>query len=312
MRFCTVRTLSQIELDASLDGRTSVDSQPACADDDKSLRDSLLQVYPVGSLETLTTLDQDVCYVGRDRSCEIRIVDRSVSRQHAVIRKSRDGWHLMDLGSTNGTLVNDTPIVNTVLKASDRIQFGSYVFKFLNAKHVEQKYHHAVVSRMQQDDLLDVMNKQVFLEKFARGYQQALYQDKPLTVAILDLDHFKKVNDQCGHAAGDEVLQECVRRIEMVCPANACFARFGGEEFSVMFDGLTRHAALPFAEMILNAIRETPIATSAGPIQVTVSIGLADSMEEAFDRGRECTSLIMLADARLYNAKIEGRDRVSF
>ncbi|MEP3478640.1 MAG: GGDEF domain-containing protein [Fuerstiella sp.] len=307
-----MRTLSQAELDASLDGQTDVDSSVACADDDSNLRDSLLQVYPVGSLETLTTLDEDVCYVGRDRSCEIRIEDQSVSRQHAVMRRSSDGWLLMDLGSTNGTLVNDTPIVNTVLKQSDRIQFGSFVFKFLNAQHVEQKYHHAIVSRMQQDDLLDVMNKQVFLEKFARGYQQALYQDKPITVAMLDLDHFKDVNDQYGHAVGDEVLQECVRRIETVCPSVACFARFGGEEFSMMFDGLTRHAALPFAEMILHTIRDTPIATSAGPVQVTVSIGLADSMGEAFERGRECTSLIVLADARLYNSKIEGRNRISY
>lgn len=305
-----MRTLSQTELEASLDSQPDVDAQPD-SDDGRGQRDSLLQVYPVGSLETLTSLEEDVCYVGRDRSCELRIVDRSVSRQHAVIRKGPEGWQLMDLGSTNGTQVNDQPIVNTILKQGDRIQFGSFIFKFLNAEHVEQQYHHAVVSRMQQDDLLDVMNKQVFLERFARGYQQALYQDKPITVAMLDLDHFKAVNDQHGHSVGDEVLQECVRRIDAVCPTSACLARFGGEEFSVMFDGLTRHGALPFAEMILNSIRDSPIATSAGPVGVTISIGMADSMGEAFERGRECTSLIVLADARLYNSKSKGRNRIT-
>lgn len=282
------------------------------SEDSRPARDSLLQVFPVGSLEALTFLEDDICYVGRDRSCEIRIVDRSVSRQHAVIRLTGEGWQLTDLGSTNGTQVNDVPITNAILKQSDRIQFGSFVFKFLNSAHVEQQYHHAVVCRMQQDDLLDVMNKQVFLERFARSYQQALYQDEPITMAMLDLDHFKDVNDRYGHAVGDEVLQECCRRIEAVRPQCSSFARFGGEEFSVMFEGLTRQAALPFAEMILKAISDQPVQTSSGAVNVTVSIGLADSRGEAFQGGRDCTSLIVLADARLYNAKSQGRNRVSY
>lgn len=272
---------------------------------------SLLQVHPVDAIQPLTTLDEDVCYVGRDRSCQIRICDRSVSRQHAVFRSTDHGWQLTDLGSTNGTLINEEVTSSAMLRQGDRIQFGSFVFKYLNSLHVEQQYHDAVANRIQQDDMLDVMNKRAFLERFARSYQQAIYQNSPLTVAMLDLDHFKEVNDRFGHQAGDEVLRECVKRIETVLPNDCSFARYGGEEFVLMFEGLDLEQTLPHAEAILKVIASTQIQTSSGSITATLSIGLADNQQVDATRDRDGTALINLADTRLYLSKRQGRNQIS-
>lgn len=304
-----MQTVPREELGLAFDRPT--DENPSCGDDTASRRfDSLLQVHPVDSIQSLTTLDEDVCCVGRERSCQLRIQDRSVSRQHAVIRLTENGWLLTDLGSTNGTKVNDTLATNILLKQGDRIQFGKFVFKYLCSRHVEQQYHDAVAVRIQRDDLLNVMNKRAFLERFARSYQQAVHQGTQLTVVMLDLDHFKEVNDRFGHQVGDDVLQECVSRIQSVIPTEVTFARYGGEEFVLMFEGFGVGQAMPFAEEIRSSVGSVPFQTTTARIATTVSLGIADISQIDAHRRQDGSELINLADTRLYLAKEDGRNRI--
>lgn len=305
-----VQTLSRDELELPQDRSTDdlLINENAEAQD---CRDSLLQVHPFNPAQSLTILDNDICYVGRDRSCQLRIFDRSVSRQHAVIRSADDGWQIMDLGSTNGTKINDQSVTHAVLRQGDRIQLGKFIFKYLSSRHVERQYHDAISARIQQDDMLNVMNKRVFLERFARSFQQAVYQNNPLTIAMLDLDHFKEVNDQFGHQVGDEVLRECVQRIQAVVPENATLARYGGEEFVLMFEGSRHLDTVPFAEEILRVISSTAIETAAGPVSVTLSIGLADTNQLDASQDRDGTALLNLADSRLYQSKRQGRNQIT-
>lgn len=130
---------------------------------------------------------------------------------------------------------------------------------------------------------------------------------KPLSLAMLDIDHFKPVNDTYGHAAGDEILQEFATRIARNVRGVDLAARYGGEEFVVVMPDTSRHEALVIAERLRHTVSDVPFVLSDGTeINITVSIGLArldDEVEAASD-------LLEQADSALYQAKHEGRNRV--
>jgi diguanylate cyclase (GGDEF)-like protein/PAS domain S-box-containing protein len=121
---------------------------------------------------------------------------------------------------------------------------------------------------------------------------------------ILDIDHFKRVNDSHGHLVGDEVLQEVGRRLSAAVRENDMIARWGGEEFCVLTVGTRQTSVL--AARLHDAIRRTPIQTSAGPLAVTISAGYAGIEEDH----ASAAELLEAADAALYKAKRHGRDRV--
>ena len=130
---------------------------------------------------------------------------------------------------------------------------------------------------------------------------------------MLDVDHFKQVNDSWGHAAGDAVLQELASRIESQVRASDVAARYGGEEFVVLLPGTEVASAKLLAERIRNVISESPIAISGGEsVSVTVSIGIAEVYPQPGDNDLKtiAESLIARADVALYAAKSAGRNRV--
>jgi len=102
--------------------------------------------------------------IGRDTTCGICIPDASVSRRHALIEKNDSGFSVTDLDSTNGISVNEKPFTSSILEAGDRIQFGTYIFKFLSTNHIELLYHEAVYSMMTRDGLTGALNKRSFID----------------------------------------------------------------------------------------------------------------------------------------------------
>jgi len=125
-----------------------------------------------------------------------------------------------------------------------------------------------------------------------------------VSLLVVDLDHFKRVNDTYGHVAGDAVLREAAARISSVCRSTDVVARYGGEEFVVLLPDTGEDEAHRLAERIRTTLRETPVAEAAGSIPITASVGAATRT------GADIHRLMESADRALYRAKEEGRDRV--
>jgi len=128
-----------------------------------------------------------------------------------------------------------------------------------------------------------------------------------LGILIGDLDHFKAVNDTHGHLAGDSVLQEVTRRIQAAIRLYDAVGRYGGEEFLILLPGCDAAATMDKAEQLRNAIVQRPIETPAGLLRVTISLGAVSTANWPLDTASQ---ILHMADAALYHAKQEGRNRV--
>ena len=150
------------------------------------------------------------------------------------------------------------------------------------------------------DGLTGLYNRRYLTERMAQ--QEAA--GGVVSLLVIDLDHFKRVNDTFGHVAGDAVLRESAARIASVCRATDVVARYGGEEFVVLLPDTGEEEARRLAERIRTTLRQAPVADSAGSIPITASVGVATRAGAGIHR------LMESADRALYRAKEEGRDRV--
>jgi diguanylate cyclase (GGDEF)-like protein len=140
-----------------------------------------------------------------------------------------------------------------------------------------------------------------------RAFEESARYQRPLSLAIVDLDFFKKVNDTYGHATGDEVLKTISKIFQQSIRTTDLAARYGGEEFALMLPETTLHDAMNFAEKIRELVQEMQIETQAGTISATVSIGVATVPHPRIHSPKE---LIVAADKALYRAKKNGRNQV--
>ncbi|WP_442505131.1 diguanylate cyclase [Novipirellula sp. SH528] len=268
----------------------------------------LLQIHPLEVSARLIDLQQPQTTVGRDASCGLNIADSSVSRRHALIERTGDEYHVTDLQSTNGTRVNELPVESATLKPGDRVQFGNYIFKFLSSNHIELHYHEAVYSMMTRDGLTGTLNKRSFLDIIHREFQKSLHRGTSLCLIMMDIDHFKSVNDTRGHLAGDEVLKELGNRVNSVIAEHDVFARYGGEEFAILLTDLVNSEAIEVAQRCRAAVEAEPFPTSVGPLPITISVGVAEFA--SLESPEHEDQLVQAADAKLYEAKHGGRNRV--
>jgi len=158
------------------------------------------------------------------------------------------------------------------------------------------------------DPLTRLWNRAGGEEFLSRQQQLAVQNREMFCIGMLDIDHFKKVNDTYGHAAGDDVLREVARRILRSVRAEDFACRMGGEEFLLMIGDPDAAEAARVAQRVREGIRSTPVKIEGGgSIPVTGSMGLA-----YFDPAgmASCEEVVKLADAKLYEAKQSGRDRI--
>jgi two-component system cell cycle response regulator len=157
------------------------------------------------------------------------------------------------------------------------------------------------------DGLTKLYNHRYFQDELARKFEEAQRYERPLSLVIVDLDFFKKVNDGYGHAVGDEVLKGVSRLFQESIRSTDVAARYGGEEFALMLPETELPDAIAFAEKIRTLVEETPIVTQAGTIAVTVSVGVGTIPHTLIHHAKE---LIVAADKALYRAKRNGRNQV--
>lgn len=157
------------------------------------------------------------------------------------------------------------------------------------------------------DTLTEVHNRHQFFALAEAEWDAARLLGRPLAAMMLDIDHFKRVNDTHGHAAGDEVLRAVAQRCRAALRDGDVLGRYGGEEFALVLPGADESAALLVAERLRALIGGAPLAVPGGEVPVTISVGVA----AAGDTTASLAALLNRADEALYAAKAAGRNRVT-
>ena len=155
------------------------------------------------------------------------------------------------------------------------------------------------------DPLTGVFNRRAILSQIKIELSRIKREKKQLSLSLLDIDHFKNVNDTYGHMVGDAVLRECVKRIEQVIRAYDSLGRIGGEEFLIIIPGTVASDALLIAERIRFSVSKADVHVNGNHIPITVSQGIVTC-----DGNTDVDVLIAMADKALFQAKDNGRNRV--
>lgn len=285
-----------------------------------SARDACLVVINGVDLGKKYSLAQPTTLIGRSGKADIQIDEESISRNHAEVINDGELIKVIDRNSTNGTYVNDEPIDEEPLRDGDQLKIGRTIFKFLSGSNVEASYHDEIYKLTTTDGLTQVFNKRYFLQELERELSRCLRYQRDAALVMLDIDHFKPINDTYGHLAGDHILKQVAQRISVSIRRDDIFARYGGEEFILLLPEIDRMNAVQTAEKIRRAIEERPFHFDQCDIPVTLSLGLTDVKEYLQRTGNRGNSpaehrvdpfaFIKLADDRLYMAKEAGRNRV--
>ena len=246
--------------------------------------------------------------LGRSSSADINLDHFGVSREHARIAIDPDGYYLTDLGSTNGTFINNEPLTRTRYRLShgDRIQLGVLILKFITGGDIELLYHEEIYKLVSTDGMLHIPNRRHMMEQVNKEISRCRRHRRHLSLAMFDIDHFKHINDTYGHLAGDFVLRDITERVRGKLRKEDTFARYGGEEFVILMPEVPLAGAVVVGEKIRNLIAEKPFDYIHHTIPVTISIGVAVWTPEV----ETVEQFIKIADRRLYVAKRQGRNMV--
>jgi len=194
--------------------------------------DCLVIIHRRGGLPLTKRIDlaRSVMRIGRDTSNDIVLEDTEVSRRHARLEARGTSWVLMDVGSTNGTFLNDRELDSCVkLRGGDRLKIGSQIFKFLTGDDVESAYHDEIYRLSITDNLTGIPNQRALRDELRREVSRARRHTLPTTFLMLDIDRFKEVNDRYGHLAGDAVLARVASAVREATRDGDTVARYGGE-----------------------------------------------------------------------------------
>ncbi|MBK7583200.1 MAG: diguanylate cyclase [Myxococcales bacterium] len=256
------------------------------------------------------SLENGEVIFGRDDTAAGRLLDDGLSRRHARAFRKDGVTFVEDLGSTNGTFVGDERLsAPKALKDGDRVGLGrNVVLKFALLDVLEEEAQRTLYESTVRDPLTRAHNRRYLEERLASELAYAERHGADLTLAMIDIDHFKRINDGFGHPAGDFVLKKVSSAISRSLRVEDVFARFGGEEFVVLLRGITPEKARQFGERARALLESLVIEWEAKRIPVTASLGIATmTAARRFPNGAE---LLAAADAALYAAKNGGRNRV--
>lgn len=271
-------------------------------------REGCLVIIYGDDLGRRVPLGAEPTVLGRSSKCDVQLDQESVSRNHARIAREPNGAYVIyDLGSTNGTYVNDELIDEIVLRDGDQIKIGRTIFKFIVSGNMEAQYHEEIYRLMTVDGLTELYNKRYFNEALDREASRSRRYQRTFSLVLFDIDHFKSINDTYGHLAGDAVLRQLGALVRTRVRRDDVPARTGGEEFAVILPEVGRSGARHLAEKLRVAIESATFRFEGTTIPVTISVGVAEWTPESSDP----QELVKEADERLYEAKRGGRNRVA-
>jgi diguanylate cyclase (GGDEF)-like protein len=250
--------------------------------------------------------------IGRRDDADVQIRDDGVSRRHATLLVEGKGATLVDLESANGTYVNGERVPRAHVEDGARIQVGGHTtLKFIWADEIEALYQVRLAEGALQDALTGLYNRRHLDERLGSELAAAERHGRPLSLLLVDVDHFKEVNDAHGHLAGDETLKMVAFVLRGAVRKEDVLARYGGEEFVVIARETPLQGARALAERIRRAVERSRCSWQGTELGVTVSIGVTVSVGlTEYAPGRSEREFLQAADRALYAAKQQGRNRV--
>ncbi len=291
------------------DDRTIIGNHPVAGDGGKaSKRDRAYLIVLAGTQVGEMHKVGDNVVIGRGQDADLRIIDEQISRRHARVAIENGIIVVTDLGSSNGTYVNGRQITRHVLGDGDKIQIGTTtILKFTYHDDLDENFQKRMYDSALRDALTGVFNKRHFSERLETEFAHALRHRTPMSLVLFDIDHFKKINDQHGHLAGDHILASLAHEVAGRVRAGDFLARYGGEEFAVLCRGTSPAEAGTFAERIREGIANYEFYFAETRVRVTISIGVAAIPDPRIGSPQD---LVAAADAALYEAKSRGRNCV--
>ena len=275
----------------------------------KEARGCLLQIHPAAVHSEMIRLTKRRTLIGRDLSADVPLEDTAVSRTHAAIESDDRSYYVVDVGSRNGTFVDDELLVERrLLRGGELIRCGSTILKFMASMDEEAQYHAVVHELMTRDPLTNAFNRSYLMALLEKLVPRCRSTNQDLSIVMIDIDHFKKVNDSHGHLVGDEILRGFCERLRSVLRPDDVLCRFGGEEFVVVAERVGLQGAVRIAERLRLTVSSLPFSSHLGLLRITCSLGVA-----SLEHGAASLSVdqfLAEADQWLYHAKNVGRNCV--
>ncbi len=246
--------------------------------------------------------------IGRVEDADISLDSPTVSRRHAeIIIQGQNSMLIRDLNSSNGTYVNGKKITETELHEGDIFSIGLYKLKVASLSKDDTVFFQRMMDNAEKDTLTGTYNKGFITKLLDTIMTQSGRSKRLVSIAMVDIDRFKNINDTYGHIAGDMVLKDIAGLLSTHLRAVDKFGRFGGEEFLIIFDRTSLNDARVISERIRKMVMEHKTVYESHDIKLTISIGLASNEDKQI---QDSESFIKLADENLYTAKKNGRNQV--
>lgn len=254
-------------------------------------------------------LTKSTVTMGRTIDADLVFHDEQISRRHAAISRDpqTEKYYLTDLGSTNGTYLNDKPIDREELRDGDKIFVGGTILKFMLQDEVESESGEIVDRLMFQDDLTGLVVKRRFYKDLELRILAAGVQKAALSVLMLDMDGLKLVNDTHGHQMGAFVISEVGKILGTICNPIGQACRFGGDEFIAYLLNTGKDDSVQVGERICREVRDHVFTRDGVSLRVSISVGVATFPDD----GKSLEVIVRTADEALYRAKAKGRNGVS-
>ncbi|MGD8286676.1 MAG: GGDEF domain-containing protein [Desulfobacterales bacterium] len=248
--------------------------------------------------------------IGRSNQADITIDDERISRFHCIIEWLGETIIIQDNGSTNGTYVGSRKVNRAPLSPGVALQMGHSIMKIEYKNEAEIKSDDNLLLRASVDALTGVFNRQHFIQLASMEIAYAIRYRLPIGIIMMDIDHFKRVNDKYGHQTGDIVLAQFANVVLENKRTEDLFARYGGEEFISMPRGkISRDIMYMQCERLRRAIENFEFHFDSITIRITVSFGFHFKRVECSEVETTLNKLIREADQALYLAKARGRNR---
>jgi two-component system, cell cycle response regulator len=246
--------------------------------------------------------------IGRERKLDVSLTENTVSRAHARLCFDGDGAYVEDLSSRNGTFVNDQRVDGRMrLNDGDHLRVGDVtIIKFALMDELEEHALRTLFELTLRDPLTRLHNRRYFDDRLKSEFSFARRHDAQLALLLVDIDHFKDVNDNYGHQTGDLVLKLVANAIRQMVRPEDVVARYGGEEFIVIARDMSLQNARILGERMRRRVGE--LALSPEGLRVTVSVGVTAMDRQTADISVQ--GLVAKTDEAMYQAKRAGRDRV--
>lgn len=248
-------------------------------------------------------------WLGRSPGLPVSLNDDAISQRHARITRRHDGIYVEDGPSLNGTYVNDQRVdMGRRLVDGDHLRLGNTVLRFSMLDELEQNALLSLYELTVRDPLTHAFNRRHLVPHLNSELAFAARRNMSVALLLIDIDHFKRVNDRFGHAMGDVVLQLVASTVQRLLRPYDSLFRYGGEEFLVVVRDTSLRNAEILAERIRHHVEELRFECEGAQHGVSVSIGVTLAPPESGPA--EVAALIQTADLAMYQAKRAGRNRV--